>query len=613
MPDRASNSGEDSTAVCHDGMNRLPVKMHPDESPIDSETPIERKSAAQGKQAGAVIAALCASAIPILYLAYYIYSFNSALPVNDQWDVAPFIVSAKEGHPNLPQLFHFHNEHFIVIPRLLFAGLALLFTWDNRAECWLTFIFVATIFGLLCRLVLKGRGKGEVAGLVALVVTAVFLFSTTQWQNWFWGFQLAWPIPVFALTAAIPSLSRSRSSIVTGVVITAATMVAVLSMGNGFMVPLILFVILGGRYLRSRERRILPSLALCGCLTALAVGFFLTKKPPGAGTIHIGMGSLQGIAILLANPFLDYTRSVPGSLSLYLLFAFVASAVLFVLFVWFSVRGFQANAFGTPLFSTGFALAAWALLSVTTIALARAHSGFEGLAQSRYISYAVLLPVGLSLMAVALLRRRDMPANSNWLNRGWIFLSIGLAVLPLRGEPSRLQWGRDMHGTYSTLSEFLKVAPAFPIDTELRRICPRNDRLAVIDAVARSRLIRGMAPPGKHVSAPMVQMDELIGNIDAIVRTESGSDLTGWCAFSDARGIPDAVFLGTANPDGSVELLAPILERHGLRPDVAAKGGPLQSGWRLHLPPEYAGKTVTLFAYDWSSNKFYRSSAQHQL
>jgi hypothetical protein len=119
-----------------------------------------------------------------------------------------------------------------------------------------------------------------------------------------------------------------------------------------------------------------------------------------------------------------------------------------------------------------------------------------------------------------------------------------------------------------------------------------------------------MAPPGKHVPASMIQMHEPIGNIDAIVPTESGSDLTGWCGFFDARGIPDAVFLGTPNADGSVELLAPILKRQGTRSDVSAKGGPMQSGWHLHLPPGNPEETVTLLAYDWSSNKFYRSAAE---
>jgi len=588
--------------------------MQRNESPIESETSVENNSyLTAGRRRWALLIAFCGSAIPVLYLAYYVYSFSSALPVNDQWAVAPFIVSVKEGHPNLRLLFSFHNEHLIAIPRLLFAGLAIVFTWDNRAECWVTFIFIATTFCLLCRIVLKDGEKDETAGLVALVVTAAFLFSTIQWQNWLWGFQLAWPIPVLALTAAIPSLYRSRGSMATGVVIIAATIAAVLSMGSGFMVPLILFVVLGVRFLRNGDRHILPWVTLCGCLIALAVGFFFANIPGGAGKIHLGIDCFQGIAILLANPFFDYTRSEPGSLSLFLLVASVVSLVLIVLFIWFAMRGYQAKAFEGPLFATGFALAMWALLSVTTIALARANLGFEGLTQSRYISYAVLLPVGLVLMAVALLRRKDLPAKAGGLCKAWVFLAMGLAVLSLRGEPSRLQWGRDMRGVYLRLSEFLKVAPAFPIDSELRKICPNDDRLAVIESVARNRLIRGMVPPGKHVSAPTVQMHELIGNIDAIVTTGSGIDLIGWCAFFDARGVPDAVFLGTPNPDGSVELVAPILDRHGPRTDVAAKGGPLQCGWHLHLPPEYARKTVSLLAYDWASNRFYQSPAEKRL
>jgi hypothetical protein len=585
--------------------------MAHDQSPIESETPIERDNSARAK--GGMLIALCMSAIPVFYLAYYIYSFSSALPVNDQWDVAPFIISVKEGHLDLHQLFHFHNEHLIAIPRLLFAGLALLFTWDNRAECWVTFLLVATIFALLCRVVLKDRERGDVAGLVALVVVAVFLFSTTQWQNWLWGFQLAWPIPVLALTAAIPRLYRSPGSIVTGAVIVAATLVAVLSMGSGFMVPLILSVILGARYLRGRDRRVLLWLALSCCLSGLAIGLFFATKPRGAGAIHFGMSALQGVAILLANPFLDYTRSTPESLSLFLWVGSFVSVVLVAFFIWMSFRGYETNALETPLFTTGFAMTAWAFLSVVTISLARASSGFEGVAQSRYISYAVLLPVGLLLMAIALLRSKDLRQNGRKLCKAWIFLAVALATLSLRHESSRRQWGRDMHATYSRLSEFLKVAPAFPIDLELQKFCPRNDRQAIIHEVAQDRLIRGMVPPGKHIPATMVEMHEPMGYIDAVVLTDSGSDLMGWCAFFDAREIPDAVFLGTSNVDGSADLLVPILERYGLRPDIAAKGGPIQSGWRLHLQPEYAGKTVTLYAYDWSNNKFYKGSVQKRL
>lgn len=588
-------------------MNQSPEKMRRAESQVDDEISIERK------RRGLLLVALCASAIPVLYLTCYVYAFSSALPVNDQWNVADFIVSVKEGHPNLSLLFSFHNEHLIAIPRLLFLGLAMLFTWDNRAECWLTFVFVALIFSLLWRVALKGRPRDEMAGLAALALPAFFLFSTTQWQNWLWGFQLAWPIPVLALTATIPSLYWNRRSILTGVVIATATVIAILSMGSGFMVPLILFVILSLRFLRRRDPRILSWLLLSGCLSVLSIGFSLANKPQVAGTIHFGISFFRGIALLLANPFLDYTRSLPESLSLCLGAASSISFLLIAFFICLSVCGHKTTAFETPLFSTGFALAAWALLSVSTIALARANLGFEGLAQSRYISYAVLLPVGMLLMAIDLLRRIELRDRWQRVCRIWILFAVGLAALSLRGEASRLQWGRDMRGTYLALSEFVKVAPVFPVDTELRKICLLDNRQTVFDAVARNRLIRGMVPPGKHVPASMIQMHEPIGNIDAIVPSEPGSDLTGWCGFFDTRGIPDAVFLGAPNADGSVELLAPILERHGIRSDVSAKGGPMQSGWHLHLPPGNAEQTVTLLAYDWSSNRFYRSAAEWKL
>jgi hypothetical protein len=75
---------------------------------------------------------------PPLYLASFIGSFASPLPLNDQWDVAPLLLGLKQGHFSLERLFAFHNEHLIVIPRLCFAALSFVFTWNNRNECWFT-------------------------------------------------------------------------------------------------------------------------------------------------------------------------------------------------------------------------------------------------------------------------------------------------------------------------------------------------------------------------------------------------------------------------------------------------------------------------------------------
>src|SRR6266566_3201027 len=99
------------------------------------------------------------STLPALYLSIFVYRFASPLPVHDEWGLVPFIVSMKEGRPSLALLTQFSNEHFIVIPRLIFAALACLFTWDNRLECWVTFGFTLVIFSLLCRVAVKAAAK----------------------------------------------------------------------------------------------------------------------------------------------------------------------------------------------------------------------------------------------------------------------------------------------------------------------------------------------------------------------------------------------------------------------------------------------------------------------
>jgi len=122
------------------------------------------------KNSGRTMRLLClsVSTLPVLYLSMFIYRFASPLPVHDQWDNVPFIVSMKEGRTSLSLLVRFHVEHLPVIPRLFFAVLACLFTWDNRLECWVTFVFTVMIFSLLCWVAVKAAAKGERIAYVAL-------------------------------------------------------------------------------------------------------------------------------------------------------------------------------------------------------------------------------------------------------------------------------------------------------------------------------------------------------------------------------------------------------------------------------------------------------------
>jgi hypothetical protein len=545
------------------------------------------------------------STLPVFYLSIFVYRFASPLPVHDQWDVARFLVSVKEHRPSVSLLLQFHNEHLIIIPRLIFALLSSLFTWDNRAECWMTLLLTIAIFGLICAMMLKAAGKTVSIAHIALIPIAVLLFHTNQWQNWLWGFQLAWPIPVLALIASVASLSSSRLAVRVTIIVL-ATVVAVLSMGSGFLVPLILSVILLGQYLAHKNGKTFFELALAAALVVFSLTLPISHRPHSEMYNFNFEGVLRGICLVLANPFLDLSLSPPDHIAGSLMLTISISLVLASFFVWLVLRGRKNAGFDSPLYSIGFALASWAILSSTMIASARGGLGLQGLAQSRYISYAVLLPVGLTLMSAALLLRPPTTLRSDYICRAWIYISIALAAWSLYSEPARLRWGRALHGVYEPIFSLLKVAPVFPVDAELSRVITRADRTELIKEVSQHRLIRGMIPPIRRIPARMLVVNDEVGNIDKVTdQLQGGMDIEGWAALPWKHEVPDAAFVGILNEDGSVDLLAPILI-HKNRPDIQALGGPLECGWELHLPNEPSQRSLVLVAYEWATNTFYR-------
>jgi hypothetical protein len=562
------------------------------------------------KNSGRTMRWLClgVSALPVFYLSVFVYRFASPLPVHDQWDVVPFIVSMKEGRPSLSLLMHFHNEHLMVIPRLFFAVLACLFTWDNRLECCVTFVLTVMIFSLLCRVTVKAAAKGERIAYVALIPISLFLFGTNQWQNWLWGFQLAWPIPVLALIASVAYLSRSSRFAVRLAIIVLATAIAVLSMGNGLLVPLILSVILLRQYLAHRNGKTLLELGLAVALVVVSLTLLISHSEMYDFNFE---GVLRGICLVLANPFLDLSLSAPDQLARSLVLTISISLLLASFFIWLVLRGRKNEGFDSPLYSIGFALASWAILNSVMIASARWGLGLEVLVQSRYISYAVLLPVGLTLMSAAILLRPQTMLRSDYICRVWIYISIALAAWSLSSEPARLRWGRALHDVYEPIFSLLRIAPVFPADAELSRVItragrPRADRTELIKEVSQHRLIRGMIPPMRRIPAGMLVINDKVGNIDKVTNAlENGMDIEGWTALPWKHEVPDASFVGNLNEDGSVDLLAPILI-HKNRPDIQALGAPSESGWKLHLPGVASQRNIVLVAYDWTTNKFYR-------
>ncbi len=556
---------------------------------------------------------LCLTVLPLVNLIHYVSSFASRLPVNDQWDLVPLIASFKEGHPSLAMLFRFHNEHLILIPRLCFASLAMLFTWDNRIECSVTVLLVFVTF-LIIWTRTHLRSSETIAGSLAILITSVYLFNTNQWQNWLWGFQLAWPIPVLALTAAVPVIYLPMVFWRQLVQIIAASLIAILSLGNGFVVPLVLAALFLARYLHERNLRTLVLCIVSAGIAMGGVGLLIINRPSTVLYSAAPSNIFSAIVLLAANPFLDLSRAPPFFLQTSTGKASVIAAILFAMIAWFFYQATKRDCLNSAIYTTGAAFALLGIGSVVMIAVSRAGSGLGGVAQSRYIEYAGLLPIGLALMAGVLHEDVDLSHRARLICRLWLGILLTLAIYSLLSEPERLKWGMNMQTSYKPLLELVKVAPVFPNDAELSRICPQRDRYELIRRVAKDRLFRGMIPPDSSVTAQRLVVDDQIGNIDSVLPSAgAGFELKGWSAFLHCHRSVDAAFLAEMQPDGSAHLLVPILSRDKTRPDIEARGGPLLSGWSVHVPPAFAGKKLVLVTFDWTRTIFHRKRLDMRL
>lgn len=242
---------------------------------------------------------LAASAVILaIFGAFFNYA---AVPLNDMWNgMLGFLHQFFEG--NVSAIWNPHNEHRMVLTRILFVFNAVLF--DNSSVLLVAINYLlaaagAVIFGRLIWLrTNKDASERTLSlGLVALVTASLFLWC--QEENLTWGFQsqffLVYLLPIVALYLLFVSTqTESRAPFFW------AAFLGVLSVGtmaNGILAPFLMLIF--GLLLGIKRERLLVLGALSLLLPLL---YFHNYNPPGGGNasqLATFMNQTEGV--------LDYT------------------------------------------------------------------------------------------------------------------------------------------------------------------------------------------------------------------------------------------------------------------------------------------------------------------
>lgn len=162
------------------------------------------------------------SLTPLIYVGYlipasvvvvFIWKFYVNVPYMDQWELVPLFEKVMHGQASFGDFFVRHNEHRIVIPRLIIVALGLASQWTIALELASSGLLALITIGLLLFL---SNGvtitKHSALSLIAGLTTSVVFWSLIQQENWLWGFQISWFLVNACFVGAIAYLKQADFS-----------------------------------------------------------------------------------------------------------------------------------------------------------------------------------------------------------------------------------------------------------------------------------------------------------------------------------------------------------------------------------------------------------------
>ena len=138
--------------------------------------------------------------LPAIFLIFMLCRYSLDVPYLDQWEFAVLLGKALEGHATFQDFWGLHNEHRPFFPRLLLLLLARLSHWNILWELWASFLCGVAVFAVSVYAWHRvTAAKASHAQYPVVLLLSLLVFSMSQWQNWFLGWQVQEFMQIFAV------------------------------------------------------------------------------------------------------------------------------------------------------------------------------------------------------------------------------------------------------------------------------------------------------------------------------------------------------------------------------------------------------------------------------
>lgn len=358
-----------------------------------------------------------------VWSAYAIWLTYSPIPFNDQW----VNVQAMKDAPHvgwIRYLFSQHNEHRILVPRLVFLAD---WTWfQGRNGLNLVAIGLFQLLGGACFVHAALSQRPKALGVFGLTAAVAMIASLMQWENLFWGFQVSfvavyaagvWAIYLFCRAAF--DETRTRFGLLAAAM--AFFVVATFSMANGVFAGAAMVLV--GLLARRRGFVITAGLVTAVLLAVYLQGYHRPEahSPPGLALQHPGRFVFY-VSVFLGNLW------APGRPDAAALIGLVGMAATFAMFVLLLRKDGR-----DPVRAALFGVVLFVGMSAAVTSLGRLNFGVVQALSSRYIT-----PTAYFWASHALFWALTLERGSG----GWISLSRTPEAWVLTLQRGLIAWAR---------------------------------------------------------------------------------------------------------------------------------------------------------------------------
>lgn len=173
-------------------------------------------------------------AIPLVMLGLIImgiWTRTPHVPFWDEWETVSIVHGFNDGSLTFGQIWAFHNEHRIVLPRLINLALILATNWNRQIE--MTFDLAVTAGELvLLWLSIRRLVKSRLAAMLSVLPLSLLQLSLSQYENWLAPFQITFIATATGVAMCLWGLLASDSRLRFVVALLGAIIAALSSLGG---------------------------------------------------------------------------------------------------------------------------------------------------------------------------------------------------------------------------------------------------------------------------------------------------------------------------------------------------------------------------------------------